>query len=294
MGETICSRFKLSKLFVNMLNDVFKYTSKKDYDYVIVVSGDEGSGKSTLALEIAMLLNKFKNNRACIDTDYIYFTNSELTRFFQNVSEELNVHIFDEAHNIVASANATTKTNKNLTAFLKTARALKQFYIFVTPTFFSLDADVLRRADMLVHVQKRGRALVFTGDAKDNLIIASKFAQKKLSKLVKVEYIINRYNIRATMLIKFSNISSEAYKQYYEIKRARLLEFINNVLANTASSDSTGKFVSVKKLKEKLNDETLSELILEAKKANALKVSKRAISIDENFVNEYLNSKHSL
>lgn len=229
MSEVIKIRVRLSRKFIELLSTVFKYVQKKDYDYIIVVAGDEGVGKSTLALHITAYLNYLRGLGTIVDMSFVYFDKWEIDRFLDQLDEELSVHLFDEAHNIIPSSDATTVVNKSLASFFKTARALKQFYIFVTPTFFELDTNILRRADILIYVKERGVAEVYFDKRKAHLLAGAWEMKKKYSKLVSIEMLKLYYKLKPNMIIRFGEIDGDAYSIYYKVKRQRILEHVQLV-----------------------------------------------------------------
>ncbi|AIU69453.1 hypothetical protein TEU_03315 [Thermococcus eurythermalis] len=257
-----CRKPGLSKLFKQLLRDLVRYIKKKDYDLMILVLGQEGSGKSTLALRIAMYLNYLIRDTLSFDLNYIYVDKIDLVRFFENIEEPLQIHIFDEAHNLLSAQETSTAVSRNLINFFKTSRALKQIYI-LNSINIDLNADVLRRTDLIIVVRDRGVAEVYFHSNKDKLLVELLELKRRYSRSFNVSTAVNMIQTKPNLVIKFKAIPEEEFSKYYRIKWERMLqhkEIIKQSIINKLSKDD---LISVSELKKeyKLSNTQLAQFL---------------------------------
>lgn len=260
--EIRCKKSGLSKLFKQLLKDLVRYIKKKDYDLMILILGQEGSGKSTLALRIAMYLNYLIHNKMFFNLKYIYIDKIDLIRFFENIETPLQIHIFDEAHNLLSAQETSTSISRNLINFFKTSRALKQIYI-LNSINIDLNADVLRRTDLIIVIKDRGIAEVYFSNNKDKLLVELLELKRRYSRSFNVSTAVNMIQTKPNLIIKFKAIEETEFEKYYKIKWKRMLqhkEIIKQSIINKLSRDD---LISVSELKKeyKLSNSELAQFL---------------------------------
>lgn len=149
--ETIVDNKKLALYMdgglYNQLNDNVKpAVQKEDFDFVMVVDGEEGSGKSVMAFQIAKVLDpNFKKENICFTADE--FINA-ITKAKKN-----ECIVFDEGFTGLSSRASLSEVNNLVIALMMEMRQKNLFIIIVMPSVFMLDKyAVFHRAKGLFHV----------------------------------------------------------------------------------------------------------------------------------------------
>jgi len=133
-----------------LYNQLDKYVKpavqKEDFDFVMVVDGEEGSGKSVFAFQIAKVLNpNFNLSNICFNADD--FINA-VTKAKKN-----DCIVFDEAFTGLSSRASLSEINNLVIALMMEMRQKNLFIIIVMPSVFMLDKyAVFHRAKGLFHV----------------------------------------------------------------------------------------------------------------------------------------------
>ena len=125
---------------------------KKDFDWFMVVDGEEGAGKSVFGMQIAKTLDPNFN------IDQVAFTPAEFISLVVNAKKHQCI-VFDEAFTGLSSRSALSEVNQLLVSLMMEMRQKNLFIILIMPTFFMLDKYcVLHRTKGLFHVYiKQGR-----------------------------------------------------------------------------------------------------------------------------------------
>jgi len=130
----------------HMLDKAKLEVSKKDWDRVYIIDGEEGSGKSLLGLQIGCYLDPTLN------LDRIIFTGEEFSRAIE-LAEKNQCIIFDEAFNGLDSTGAMSKINRLIVRKLMECRQKNLFIIIILPTIFLLQKyAAVFRSKGLFHV----------------------------------------------------------------------------------------------------------------------------------------------
>lgn len=136
---------------------------KKNYDYVMVVSGDTGVGKSMFVLHLLETWTKMIGKE--VNAELMNHINVEKTKWLENFRDfkEYDINIFDEGAKGLSSKQWNETFSKMLEQLFQVIRYKKFFTIIVVPNFFRLDKffreDRLRG---LIHINKRGHYKYFT------------------------------------------------------------------------------------------------------------------------------------
>ena len=125
---------------------------KRDFDYVLVVDGQEGSGKSVFAFQIGKILD------TNLSLSNICFTPLEFIKTIQQAKPHSCV-IFDESFTGLSSRSSLSEMNQLIVTLMMEMRQKNLFVILVMPTCFMLDKyAIMHRAKGLFHVyMMRGR-----------------------------------------------------------------------------------------------------------------------------------------
>lgn len=141
-------------LYNHLTKNVQPSVQKADFDYVIIVDGEEGSGKSVFAQQLAVILDpNFTLKNLC-------FTPQDFMKAVVN-AKPFSCIVFDEAFTGLSSRSSLTEMNQLIVGLMMEMRQKNLFIIIVMPSVFMLDKyAVLHRARGLFHVRmnkgKRG------------------------------------------------------------------------------------------------------------------------------------------
>lgn len=146
--------------------DIIKYLiTKKDYDWLHVVTGVEGTGKSTLATQICNYIDP-----SFFDKDNVITNIIELKSCFRN-STKGNAILIDEGAPMFFSRDSMKKETKEATQLLRGLRGKNCFICICMPDFFALDKYVREhRVGSLSRVVKRGRAWFYSKSKINHMI----------------------------------------------------------------------------------------------------------------------------
>lgn len=219
----------ISKNFYEILQNMRIKAIRENYDYVIVISGEEGTGKSSLGLHIAFTLDEN------FDFSRLYISKSDLIRFYQNITnaKKLNSHVFDEAQNFIPRVN--NGRVRDFVQFIQSARLFTNFYIFVSPRFDLLHSDLLRRADMIIYVKSRGTAFVYFDTEKDKrktdmVEFIEKMRRQSSFFSLNTMYTEVFSKIPPVLKIKFKKLPAQIEEVYLEKKREYMSNFVQYLI----------------------------------------------------------------
>lgn len=137
--------------------DSFVYNIKKDWDFVILITGDRmvRTGKSMLAQTVCSYLADKLGTRYTLDD--IYF-DAETMREEAEKKPKYSINHYDEARESLASSKHLTKIQQNLIDFFNECGQLNQIFILVLPDFFTLKEEVaVGRSECLINVYRKER-----------------------------------------------------------------------------------------------------------------------------------------
>lgn len=167
------------------LDIVFKKVTKKQWDNVIAIVGDEGTGKSNLALHIVDYWYE-KLNGACKaeDVKHVCLTGGEFVGDLKDC-KKFECTVFDEAGELT-NRRAMAKFNVSIMKAYQIIRGDNLFTILVLPDLFDLDPFfVKRRCKGLFKITKRGRAKFWSKDRLRRLVARNMDRRFKSYYLVK-------------------------------------------------------------------------------------------------------------
>lgn len=142
------------------------YNIKKDWDYVIMITGDRmvRVGKSVLGMTIcaylAYLMNHFKLNNDAFTIDDIYFDNKIMVDRAQN-KPKYTINLYDEGREGLAAVKAMKGFQQDLMDFFTECGQLNQVFVIVAPDFFELKEDIaVARSEILINVYRKGTQIM--------------------------------------------------------------------------------------------------------------------------------------
>lgn len=133
-------------LHYQLTEKVYPSVKKKDFDWFVVVDGQEGAGKSVFAFQIAKTLHPNFTH------ENIAFTANDFIKLVVKAKKNECI-VFDEAFTGLSSRTSLSEVNNILVSLMMEMRQKNLFIILVMPSFFMLDKYcVLHRAKGLFHV----------------------------------------------------------------------------------------------------------------------------------------------
>jgi hypothetical protein len=135
-----------TELHYQLTHYVVPSVYKKDFDYLILIDGDEGVGKSVFGMQIAKILDpNFSISNVC-------YSPEEFVHAIKN-SKKHSCILFDEAFTGLSGRSTLSQTNQLLINNMMQMRQKNLFVIIILPSFFMLDRYcVLVRGRGLFHV----------------------------------------------------------------------------------------------------------------------------------------------
>lgn len=134
--------------------DGIKSRVRQDKNCLIIITGNVRMGKSTLAKRLAAVLDEtFK-------ADQVAFTGRQLREIAVGL-EPYKVTYMDESVEGGFSRDAMAKTNKDLNKFMIVWGTRNLIGFLLIPHLKDLDSGLERRADYMVKVPHRGKAVVY-------------------------------------------------------------------------------------------------------------------------------------
>jgi len=139
-------------LHEQLTKKVVPSVQKKDFDWFVVIDGEEGGGKSVFGFQIAKILDPNFTH-----TQVAFNANEFISLVIK--SKRHQCIIFDEAFTGLSSRTSLSEINNMLVSLMMEMRQKNLFIILIMPSFFMLDKYcVLHRAKGLFHVyMKNGR-----------------------------------------------------------------------------------------------------------------------------------------
>lgn len=165
-------QYSIDGYLAKNLDRAHHVVTKKDWDMVFIIDGEEGSGKSTLAQQIGSFLYPQ------LSLNNIVFSPDEFKKAILE-AEKFECIIWDEALSGLYSRRATSIVNKTIVSMMAEVRQKNLFVIVVLPTFFDLDRNIsIWRSRALIHTYavnfERGRFAFFDKDKKKTLYLMGK------------------------------------------------------------------------------------------------------------------------
>src|SRR3990167_1536057 len=209
------------KLHEQLINVVKPDVQKQDFDYVMVIDGEEGSGKSVFAMQIAKILYPdFNLSDVC-------FTPQQFIKTVTTARKNECI-VFDEGFTGLSSRSSLSEINQLLVSLMMEMRQKNLFIIVVMPTVFMLERYVvLHRARGLFHIYmksgKRGYWGFYNKEKMKRLWIEGKRYFEYSSQRFRMfgrfqnQYTINEAEYRKMKLISLNRkrriTRADAYKE---------------------------------------------------------------------------------
>ncbi len=203
-----------TELHYQLINYVIPAVKKKDFDYVLVIDGDEGVGKSVFGMGIGKVLDPN------FDLKNVCFTPEDFINRIKTAKKNECI-MFDEGFLGLSSRSSLSQTNQLIVSNMMMMRQLNLFVIIVLPSVFMLDRYcVLHRAKGLLHV--------YLGDdgRRGNWVYFNKARMKTLWLLGK-----KLYDYRVVKYVLDGNFNDQymVNEKEYRKKKLKALELENDL-----------------------------------------------------------------
>ena len=212
-------------LYNQLEHSVKPSVQKEDFDFVLIVEGEEGSGKSVFSQQIAKILDpKFS-------IEQIAFTANEFIDKITKAKKNQCI-IFDEGFTGLSSRSSLSEINNLVISLMMEMRQKNLFIIIVMPSLFMLDKyAVLHRAKGVFHIYmrkgRRGFWRFFNKKAMKYLYLTGKkfyeyqYAEHTSFGRFKKQYMVNEAEYRRKKGLSFKkktrSTRAEAYKEQRDI-----------------------------------------------------------------------------
>lgn len=202
-----------------------KQVVNKDYDAVLLLTGDEGKGKSHLALHILeWWYNQLYNEVKIEDVKHINLDMQQFAEDLKNL-KRFEATVYDEAGDI-SNKRTMSKMNVLLSQAYQVIRGDNLLTILVLPSVFDLDGFFTkRRARGLIHVTKRGDMRYYS--------------QRRLRKIVSLNQnrILKTLNVVApTFVDTFPKYKGVLFDPYMDKKKEKM-KTVRDKLYNDMKQD---------------------------------------------------------
>ena len=226
--------FYMDGKLMRELQKVKKRIQLKDFDYVMVLDGEEGSGKSTLAMQICKFIDPTFNLGS------VYFNATTFTQGIVN-SSKAKAHLFDEAFSGLSSRTALSEVNHILNSLIMEMRQRNLFVIIVLPTIFVLDKyPAMFRSRCLIHTYlkrgRRGRFIVFNRKKKNELILKGKkdysyrYVKSRFMGMFTGKYVVNEQDYRRIKNNALKERDRDKREDKFKVQRDKLINLTHKEL----------------------------------------------------------------
>lgn len=217
--------------FFKRLKAIHNDLVKEDEDLIILISGQERQGKTTLAMEIGEMLrgiDETLNNMIFCEQDFLEFCKN-LNQFPDGA-----VHVADETQNILSSRR-NDRFVKYAEDILKSMGCFHQVMVFCSPRAWELNATVISRTHIYIHIYQRGYAKCWVQDDAQALLNTLIKARKscELTSFKQVKPVLKKKNIKPKIFaeIEFGEMDHGLRDRYNQEKKRR----ISNMAAQRAA-----------------------------------------------------------
>lgn len=141
--------------FIMRQLDSVVYNIDKDWDFVIIITGDRmvRTGKSVLGMTVCAYLADRLNVPYTIDN--VYFDGDKMIKDAIN-KPKFSIHHLDEAGKEFRRSGKMRHFQDNLVDYLEQCGQLNQIFVLVLPDFFKLREDIaVARSEHLINVYRR-------------------------------------------------------------------------------------------------------------------------------------------
>lgn len=279
--------------------DSLIYNLNKDWDFVIMITGDRGVrvGKSVLAMTVcaylAYLLDKKKLNKNAYGVEDIYFDNIVMMDQSQK-KPKYSINHYDEGREGLAANKAMKSFQQDLIDFFTECGQLNQIFVIVAPDFFELKEDMaVARSECLINVYRketivnvdffrdggakrdlirldRGFFEYFGRKSKAKLYDKAKTSRKKNYGLVKANFVgrfVNQYPVDEEIYKEKKAESLRRFKERHEeqkMSNTKTDVFRDRIILDLSSKGLSGAKIAVEleeKWKYKLGKTQVNNII---------------------------------
>ena len=141
--------------------DTILYNLKKDYDFVIIITGDRAVrvGKSVLGMVVCAYFSYRMKQMGLNDNAYtlddIYFDNKEMMdAAFKK--PQYSINHYDEGREGLAANKSMKSMQQDLLDFFAECGQLNHIFVIVAPDFFKLNEEIaVARSEYLINVYRK-------------------------------------------------------------------------------------------------------------------------------------------
>jgi len=232
--------------FLSSQLDSILYNVKKDWDFVLFITGDRTvrGGKSILGMTVCAYLAKGLadmglNKDAYTDKD-IYFDNIDMMKA-AFTKPKYSINHYDEGREGLAASKAVKSMGQDLVDFFAECGQLNHIFVIVAPDFFKLNEEIaVARSEFLINVYRkevahevdlyktgkkvavtklqRGFFEFFSRKKKQNLYDKAKTTGRKNYGLIKADFVgrfVNQYPIAEDI---YRKMKKDALSRFSEKK----------------------------------------------------------------------------
>jgi hypothetical protein len=231
-------RFIFIDDYLQMQLDNLVYNIKRDWDFVIVISGDRRvrTGKSVLAMNIAAYLGARLNTN--FDLKNIFFDSQEMIKEAREMPK-FSVIQYDEGREGLAANKSATNLQKDILDYFAECGQLNHIFIVVLPDFFELKEQIaVPRSEFLINAYIRNEVtnVNLYGDGYNPAIYFRRgnfqfFSRSKKAMLYDISRSTHRKSYRMVtpnFIGKFRNFYPVDEMAYKEKKLEALTRFSTN------------------------------------------------------------------
>lgn len=199
------------KRLIAALEIDFEKLTKKDWDKVLIICGDEGISKSNLALHVFDWWNtKLYGKVEAKDIDKVALSVEKFAKAIGEV-KQYDLIVYDESGDL-SNKRTMSKVNVAITQAYQVIRGLNIFTILVIPSVFDLDGFfVKRRARSMIYVFKRGRFAYW-----------NKSRLRKLAEINQNYYYKNIWAVKPLFYDTFAKYEGVLAKPYKKLKDEKI------------------------------------------------------------------------
>ena len=144
------------RLLIHKLDLMIERCTKRKFDNLLIVEGDEGYGKTNMAALIAYYVS-FKTGRQ-LSLDNVFFDAEEMVNFAKSTQDQI-IWLYEAAIAGLAS-ELQNKIQKKLIKMLMIARKKRHFYIICIPKFYKLNEYIIGRSIGMVRVYAKNETVL--------------------------------------------------------------------------------------------------------------------------------------
>jgi hypothetical protein len=214
---------------------------EKEYDFVLIVSGDTGTGKSNLGLHLVEAWQKMRGKP--INDKLIEQVNVDKQKWLEKFKDlkPLDINVFDEGASGLGSKQYMERFSKTLEMLFQVIRYKRFLTVIIVPNFFRLNKffreDRLRG---LLYVSKRGEYKFYT--RKRIITLCQKNAKWSTK---------NMYVVPPAFRGKFPKYKGNLLNAYDDMKEEGVNKILDDVI-KINSVDDPNKGRETKELEEKI------------------------------------------